>query len=130
MKTLVAARAVYCLETPRRSPSAALCSELARPRRTERWRPDPRTVARLRLQALSRRELVEKAEGELTDASPVSLPNGAQGVRGANFELASPVRPVVIRATRMTISTKPRKIEGILARLLSWLVHPQVLIEG
>jgi hypothetical protein len=118
MENLVAARAVYCLETPRRSSS----NELARPRRTDRWRPDPRTVARLRLQALSQRELTEEKPGFPSIAR--------QGVYGAHVELASEVSPLVIRATRMTISTRPRKVEGVLSRLLRWLFPPQVMIEG
>jgi hypothetical protein len=118
MKNLVAARAVYCLETPGRSSS----NELARPRRTDRWRPDPRTVARLRLQALSRREL--------TEDKPGFPPLAMQGARGARVELAAEVSPLVIRATRMTISTRPRTVEGVLTRLLRWLFPPRLMIEG
>jgi hypothetical protein len=114
MKTLVAARAVYCLEPSRRSSSIPMCNEFSRPRRTERWRCEPRAVARLRLQAFPKRQLAEQF--------PPSPLIGVPEVRGAHFELASQVHPMVIRATRITSSTKQSTIPEGVHQFLRWLL--------
>jgi hypothetical protein len=118
MNTLVAARAVYCLETSRRSSSTLMCNEFSRTRRTESWRCEPRAVARMRLQALPKRHTTEKC--------PLSPWIGIPEVRGAHFELASQVNPMVIRATRITSATKQRVIPGGIYQLLRWLLSSRL----